>query len=110
MDIFSLVMKNCRYCHVIERLQTESGLVIGFNEHLQNVPTNNYDSLTELHAPNITVTTAHTKSSVSIIRCLVAAFNGGRSQSSGFRNCTRPQPAVSHFSQLQLSTDSNNSR
>jgi hypothetical protein len=39
------------------------GLVIGFIEHLQNVTTNNYDSLTELHAPKITVTTAHIKSS-----------------------------------------------
>jgi hypothetical protein len=35
------------------------GLVIGFIGHLQDVPPNNYDSLTELHAPEITVTTAH---------------------------------------------------
>jgi hypothetical protein len=41
------------------------GLVIGFIEHLQNVTTNNYDSLTELHTPEITVTTAHIKSSQS---------------------------------------------
>jgi hypothetical protein len=34
------------------------GLVIGFIEHLQNVTTNNYDSLTELHTLKITVTTA----------------------------------------------------
>jgi hypothetical protein len=40
------------------------GLVIGFLEHL-NVTTNNYDSLTELHTPKITVTTAHIKSSLS---------------------------------------------
>jgi hypothetical protein len=38
-------------------------LVIGFIEHLQNVTTNNYDSLTELHALKFTVTTAHIKSS-----------------------------------------------
>jgi hypothetical protein len=31
--------------------------VAGFTGHLQNVTTNNYDSLTELHTPNITVTT-----------------------------------------------------
>jgi hypothetical protein len=29
---------------------------------LWNVTTNNYDSLTDLHAPKITVTTAHIKS------------------------------------------------
>jgi hypothetical protein len=38
---------------------TGSALVIGFIGHLQNVTTNNYDSLTELHAPNITAITAH---------------------------------------------------
>jgi hypothetical protein len=37
--------------------------VIGFIE--QDVTTNNYDSLTELHTPKITVTTAHTTSSES---------------------------------------------
>jgi hypothetical protein len=40
-------------------------LLIGFIELLQNVITNNYDSLTELHIPKITVTTAHIKSSQS---------------------------------------------
>jgi hypothetical protein len=34
-------------------------------EHLQNVTTNNYDSLSELHTPNTTVTRAHLKSSQS---------------------------------------------
>jgi hypothetical protein len=43
------------------------GLVIGFTEHSHNVTTNNYDSLTELHTPSITVTTAHIKSSQSSI-------------------------------------------
>jgi hypothetical protein len=41
------------------------GLVIGFIEHLQNVTRNNYGSLTGLHIPNITATTAHIKSSLS---------------------------------------------
>jgi hypothetical protein len=41
----------------------EFGLVIRIIEHLQNVTTNNYDSLTELHTPKITVTIAHIKSS-----------------------------------------------
>jgi type IV secretory pathway TrbD component len=55
------------YYHVIEWLYTGFGLVIGFIGHLQNVITNNYDSLTELHTPKITVTTAHVKSSRSLL-------------------------------------------
>jgi hypothetical protein len=43
----------------------EFGVIIGFIEHLQNVTTNNYDSLTELHTPKITVTATHMKSSQS---------------------------------------------
>jgi hypothetical protein len=80
------------------RLQMGFGLGIGFIEHLQNVTTNNYDSLTELHAPKITVTTAHIKSSVFTSRCLVVAFNGGCSTFAGFPNCSEPQLPVSHFS------------
>jgi hypothetical protein len=38
------------------------GLMIGFIEHLQNVTTNNYDSLIELHTPKITLIPAHKKS------------------------------------------------
>jgi hypothetical protein len=38
--------------------------------------------------------------------CLVSASNIGRSPSSGFPNCPRPQLPASHFSQLELSTDS----
>jgi hypothetical protein len=34
-----------------------------FIDHLQNVPTYNYDSLTELHTPKITAITIHIKSS-----------------------------------------------
>jgi hypothetical protein len=84
-------------------------LVIGFIEHLQNVITNNYDCLTELHTPKITVTTAHIKSSqVCTSRWLVAAFNGGHSPYSVFPNCPRPQLPASQFSQKQLSTDSIN--
>jgi hypothetical protein len=37
--------------------------MIGLIELLQNVTTNNYDSLSELHTPKITVTTAFVKSS-----------------------------------------------
>jgi hypothetical protein len=40
--------------------------VIGFIEHLQNVTTANYVSLTELHIPKITVITAHIKSFSSL--------------------------------------------
>jgi hypothetical protein len=42
----------------MEWLYTGFGLVIGFTEHLQNVIKNNYDSLTELYTPKITVTIA----------------------------------------------------
>jgi hypothetical protein len=46
-------------------LQKGFRFVVGFIEHLQNITTNNYDSLTELYTPMITVTTAHIKSSQS---------------------------------------------
>jgi hypothetical protein len=80
-----------KYCHVTEWLLTGFGLKIGFTEHLQNVNTNIYGSLTELHTPKITVTTAHievsqfpmssvvpwwwipTMSSASVITLLLAA-------------------------------------
>jgi hypothetical protein len=42
-------------------------------------------------------------SSVFTSRCLVVAFNGERSPSTGFLNCPRPQLPASHFSQLQIS-------
>jgi hypothetical protein len=42
-------------------------LNIGFIDHLRIVTTSNYNSLTELHTPNITVTTAHTKFSKSLL-------------------------------------------
>jgi hypothetical protein len=46
--------------HVIECLRMKFGGVIEFIEHLQNVTTNNYDSLIELH------TTAYIKSQSSL--------------------------------------------
>jgi hypothetical protein len=84
------------YCHVIDWLYTEFGLVIGFIAHLHIVTTSNCDSLTELHTPKITVTTAHINCSVVASRCLVAACNSGRSPSSGFPNCPPPQLPTSH--------------
>jgi hypothetical protein len=82
-------------------------LVIGLIENLQNVTTNNYDSFTEFTHPkdNCNYNTPIVFL-VFISRCLVAVFNGGRSPSSGFPNSPRPQQPASHFSQLQLSTDS----
>jgi hypothetical protein len=59
-----------------EWLQTGFRLVIEFIEHLQNVTTNNYDSLSELHTPKFSVTTAHKKVfSVFNSRCLVTGYN-----------------------------------
>jgi hypothetical protein len=90
-----------QYCHVIKLGKPRFGLRIGFVGHLQSVTRNNSDSLAELHTPKITVTTAHHKVfSVFTSRCLVAASNGERSSSSGFRNCPQPQLPASHFSQL----------
>jgi hypothetical protein len=43
---------------------------MGCIEHLQNVTTNNYDSLAELHTPKVTVTTAH-KSLLSLPKPLL---------------------------------------
>jgi hypothetical protein len=49
-------------------------LVIGFIETLPNVTTSNYDSLTELHSPEITVTTAHMKFSQFARSSVVVAW------------------------------------
>jgi hypothetical protein len=78
------------------------GLVIGFTEHLENVTTNNYDSLTKLHTPKDQCYRTHKVFSVFTSRSLAAASNCGRSPSSGFPNCPLPQLPVSRFSQLQL--------
>jgi hypothetical protein len=59
------------------------GLVIWFIELFQKVTANNYDSLTELHTPKITLTTAF---SVFPSRCLVAASHDGCSASCVFPN------------------------
>jgi hypothetical protein len=50
------------------------GLVIGFNELLQDVTTHNYDSLIELHTQKITLTTAHIKSSQFAMSSPVTAW------------------------------------
>jgi hypothetical protein len=67
MALFNTLFKNC--LNILSRdwvwLYTGFELVIGFIKHLQNVTTNKYDSLTELHTPKTTVTTAHITSSQS---------------------------------------------
>jgi hypothetical protein len=81
-------------------LETGFALVTGFIGHLQNVTTNNYDSLTELCTPN------HCNyRTVFMSRCLVAASNSGRSPSCRYPKCPRPQLPASHFSQLQILTE-----
>jgi hypothetical protein len=55
----------------------------------QLVTTNNYDSLTQLHSPKITVTTAHIKVFSDFpSRCSVAASNGDVPLPLGSRNVT----------------------
>jgi hypothetical protein len=50
-----------------------------------------------------TVNTAYSKVfPVFTSRCLVAAFNSGRSLSSGFPNWPRPQLSASQFSHMQV--------
>jgi hypothetical protein len=78
---------------------TRDGVWIGNQIYwtLTLVTTNNYDNVTKLHNPKITVTTAQKFFSVFISRCLVAASNGGCSPSS----VPELYPAsASHVSQL----------
>jgi hypothetical protein len=56
-----------------KRLDTGSGLIIGF---IELVTTNNYKSITDLHT--LRITTANTKSSESAISSIVAAWRRGR--------------------------------
>jgi hypothetical protein len=60
-------------------------------EHLQNVTTNNYDSLTELHSKDHRSYRTDEVFSDFTTRCLVSASSHGHSPSSGFPNCPRPQ-------------------
>jgi hypothetical protein len=73
---------------------------------IQLATTNNYDNLTKLHAPTISVTIAHKVFSVFTSRYLLTASNGGRSPLCEFPNYPRTHLPASHFSQMQLSTDS----
>jgi hypothetical protein len=57
-----------------------------------------------MHSEDHCNCSTHKALSVFTSRCLVAAFSGGRTPSSGFLNCPRPQLPAPHFSQLQLST------
>jgi hypothetical protein len=69
------------HCHVIEWLQTGFGLPIGFTEFLQVVTTSEDYALTVLHSSQIPIRPNRSPQSVTVFtsRCLVAAFNGGRS-------------------------------
>jgi hypothetical protein len=68
------------------------------------VTTSNDYAVTVLHTSQITI--GHTRSSQSVTvftsRFLVAAFNDGRSPSSGFQNCPCPQLPASHSSSSLL--------
>jgi hypothetical protein len=63
IDVQEIALQNI--LTLMSGLQTSIGLIIRFIENPQNVTTNNYDSLSALHTPKITVTTAHVKSSQS---------------------------------------------
>jgi hypothetical protein len=79
-------------------------VVIGFTGLLQKVTTNNYDSLTEIHIPKITITTVQIIFSyVFTSRCLVAASTTDVPLPLG--SPTVPGLSYSSFS-LQLLTDS----
>jgi hypothetical protein len=86
-------------CHVVNGYRR--GLIgIRIYWTLTHVSASSYNSLTKMQTPKIIVNTAHIKYSVFTSRCLVATSKGGRSRSSGFPNCPRPQLPASHFSQL----------
>jgi hypothetical protein len=55
-------------------LSTGFGLVTGFIDHFWIITTSNYNSLQKLHTPNITVTTAHIKSSLHSLTSNWALF------------------------------------
>jgi hypothetical protein len=78
-----LRMEPYRYCHVIARLYTGFGLVIGF---IETYRTQLQITTTILLTVSL-LTTPHKVFSVFTSRCLVAAFNDGRSLSSEFPNC-----------------------
>jgi hypothetical protein len=82
------------------------GLVIRFIELLQNVTTNNCDSLAELHTPKITVTTTHINSSQTSL----VMSNGRCYLSSGFPNCPWPHLPVCLLTAAALLTDSTTAR
>jgi hypothetical protein len=84
-------------------LQTGFGLVIGFIELLQLVTTSKDYVLTVLHTSQITIGNTRYSQSVTVFisRYLVAAFDGGRSPSSGLSNYPRPQVPASNSNRSQ---------
>jgi nitrate/nitrite transporter NarK len=88
-DNIKYMYNTVKYCQVYV---TGFGSLIGFIKFLQLVTTSKDYLLTLVQALRISI--GHNKSSLSvtvfIIRCLVAASNGGSSLSSGFPNCHRP--------------------
>jgi hypothetical protein len=77
----------CLYCHMIERLYMGFGLVIGFIGLW-------YSALLHFTLHCYTHTSVH--SHIFTSRCLVTAFNGEHSHSSGFLNGPRPQLPANH--------------
>jgi hypothetical protein len=78
---YSIYLCRLQYYHVYMWLYAGFGLYIGFTDHLQAVTLNNYKIVTELHTPNISVTTVHVKFSQSR-HFLITGFNSGDSTTS----------------------------
>jgi hypothetical protein len=77
--------------------------VITFIELLQPVTSSKYYAITVLHTSQNTVRHSRSHHLVTVFtsRCLVAAFNNGRSPSSEIRNSPPPQLPASHKNSLE---------
>jgi hypothetical protein len=86
---------------------TIDGVLIGNQicHTLTLVTTNNWQSDWVTHLKDYCNYSTYKVFSIFTSHCLVAPSSSGRSTSSEFPNCPRPQLPASHFSQLQLSTE-----
>jgi hypothetical protein len=76
----------------------------GYTEHLQKVTTNNYDNVTEIQSPMITVTTAYIKSSQFHVSPVVALWRIPTISSTSVLTFLPASDCLTTNSLLQLST------